>query len=176
MLYDVNNQIPIWGSTSTWAKAYVRGAFSFLSRREGTKLILKRIFLFSAIFLVTGGLFLIGIQASLQGTTVINCFCDPGPDRDTKYSVYDNTTISGQQVENAMNQHKDTLTFIVVRDGNKYVIGENEVAAEVLDINKAIPLTVKKKIIDEKGSYRSLVLRDSNNGEVIGIQFTEKKK
>lgn len=91
------------------------------------------------------------------------------------YVAYDETVISGQQVDTALNRYKESLAIIVVKDGLNYIFGDKNAAEDVAGESKIVAIADKEKVIDREGTYKSLVLRDSNNA-VIGIQLIEWKK
>ncbi|RRJ54760.1 hypothetical protein EHV15_34780 [Paenibacillus oralis] len=128
------------------------------------KMVFKRVVLLSAVVLMAGGCS--KATKSLPGVYEMS---------NSAYAAYDETVLSGQQVDMALNRYKEFLAIIVVKDGQSYVFGDNKAALKVAGESKTVDLSEKEEVIDRDRTYKSFVLRDSNN-EVVGLQLTERKQ
>lgn len=127
------------------------------------KMVFRQIILFLAVVLMVGGCS--KPTSSLPGVYEMS---------ENAYAAYDETVLSGHQVEMALERYFGNLAMIVVKNGQNYVFGDGEATMKVVGETKSVALTDKEKVIDRDGTYKSLVLRNINN-EVIGIKLTERK-
>lgn len=126
------------------------------------KMVLKKIILLSAVVLMVGSCG--KPMKSLPGLHDIS---------DYTYTVFDETILSGQQVDLAVNRYKEILPIIVVKDGQNYVYGDYLPQLMDTEETKSVPLTDKETVIDPDRTYTSFVMRDNNN-QVVGIKLTER--
>ncbi|MGV2886117.1 hypothetical protein [Paenibacillus taichungensis] len=128
------------------------------------KMVFKLMVILSAVILIAGGC--AKPTKSLPGVHDMS---------ENAYTAYDETVLSGQQVDVALNRYKEILAIIVVKDGQHYIFGDNKAALKVPDDSHTVVLSDKDTVIDRDGTYKSYILRDSNN-EVVGIKLTERKQ
>lgn len=126
------------------------------------KMIFKQCILLTAVALMAGGCS--EPVKSLPGIYEMN---------ENTFTALDETVLSGRQVDSVLDLYKESLSIIVVKDGRNYVFGEDSTVTSLAGESQAISISDKDKVIDQKGSYQSFILRNEDN-EIIGIRLTER--
>lgn len=148
----------------TLAMPMVEVLFRFFKGEVFMKMVFKQCILLSAVVLITGGCS--EPIKSLPGIYEMN---------ENTFTAYDETVLSGQQVNTALKLYNESLAIIVVKEGQNYVFGDNQAAIKAAGESQAMPLNDKEKVIDQEGTYESFILRDASN-EVIGIKLKERRE
>ncbi|SDM30294.1 hypothetical protein SAMN05428961_11335 [Paenibacillus sp. OK060] len=92
---------------------------------------------------------------------------------ENSFIAYDETILSGKQVDKVLDRYTEFVSIIVVKDGKDYVFGGDSILTDS-DLKRRIINDTfdKETLINVNATYKSLVLRDLNN-DIVGIKLIE---
>lgn len=122
--------------------------------------IIRSISLFVLLFIANG---------CNQSTSVLPTLHDL---TENSFIAYDETILSGKQVNRVLDRYTEVVPIVVVKDGKNYVFGGKQVLMDSNFKRTTSDILDKETLINFEATYKSLVVRDLNN-DIVGIKLIE---
>ncbi|WP_149846990.1 hypothetical protein [Paenibacillus sp. 37] len=91
---------------------------------------------------------------------------------ENSFIAYDETILSGKQVNRVLDRYTEVVSIVVVKDGKNYVFGEQAILMDSNIKRTTSDIFDIETLINIDATYKSLVLRDLNN-DIVGIKLIE---
>ncbi|PJN59373.1 hypothetical protein PAEAM_30040 [Paenibacillus sp. GM1FR] len=91
---------------------------------------------------------------------------------ENSFIAYDETILSGKQVNRVLDRYTEVVPIVVVKDGKNYVFGGKQVLMDSNFKRTTSDIFDKEALINFEATYKSLVVRDLNN-DIVGIKLIE---